>query len=558
MGFIKVGNRSVEVIAEIALTGTMAANSDGAAPSEAANYVTKCGINPAWFDDYGANAAVGYAAAHHGEHFTQMSMTGGRTGLEDYSEMIVDTPVGTPPGTMPLNDQTWTSTVTIEREGIALVADQTLKYIDAVGSLASQLTRKSKMFAVAYYWSAETDPAYSTDGYYVFVIEKDVRLSGTTFAALTGIYIDIPYINKTQGLHLMLGETPEPTPEDLPFDPSDDSPYAPDPSHDDTSDLIDIPTSPAIGVSSIGFVNVYNPGANALRNLGDILFPNVASATDVLDALLKICESLANSRLIDYVIDCHVIPVSPTTGANANIKVGFNNTGISVPTVASDYVDVSCGSLNIAEYFNGFQDYLCTVSKIFLPFIGFVDTKPEYWQAGTISVDYKFNVIDGSFMCYIRSVSSKSQLNGSVIASYGGNACMHIPITGVNYANMISGVIGAVTAPVQKNSPVSPVLGAAYSVANTVAAGGDVQQSNGYNSTSAMLGVRTPYMIIERPAPSYSAKYRHDKGYPSNIAAALSSVSGFTVIEDIDLSGIPFCQDELNELRQLLSEGVYF
>ena len=229
-----------------------------------------------------------------------------------------------------------------------------------------------------------------------------------------------------------------------------------------------------------------------------------------------------------------------------------------MPTVTSDYVIVSCGSLNIAEYFHGFQDYLLTKSKLYLPFIGFVDTLPEFWQAGTISVDYKFNVIDGSFMAYVRATSSKSQLSGSVIQQYAGNACMHFPITGVNYASMVSGLIGAVTAPAATGSNVSSALGKAYSAANTVAMGGDVQQSNGYNSTAAILGVRTPFLMIERPVASYPAGYAHSKAYPSNIATLLSNVTGFTIIEDIDLSGIPLTQTELEELRGLLKEGIYF
>ena len=347
----------------------------------------------------------------------------------------------------------------------------------------------------------------------------------------------------------------EPVPEE-PFDPSIPDPYIPE--KDDTSDEIDIPTTPPVGVSNAGFINVYNPGMGALQGLGDILFPNVASATDVLDALLKICETLANQNLINYVIDCHVIPVKPTVGASQSIKVGFNNTSIMVPVVTSDYIDVSCGALNIHEYFGGFQDYTLTKSKLYLPFIGFVDTLPEYWVAGTIKVDYRFNVIDGSFMAFVRSTSSRSQLSNTVIAQYAGNACMHFPITGVNYAQMASGLIGAATSMAGAKSNPTAALGAAHSAANTVAQWGEVQQSNGYNSTAALLGVRVPYLLIERPVPSYSQNYKHDKGYPTNIATTLSGVSGYTEIEDIDLSGIPLTQAEIEELRGLLREGVYF
>ena len=352
-------------------------------------------------------------------------------------------------------------------------------------------------------------------------------------------------------------EEDDPTPpEDDPFTPSAPTPYTPN--KDDTSDTITLPNDPPLGITSAGFINVYNPGLNALQGLGDILFPNVASATDIVDAVVKLCETIANQNLINYVIDCHIIPVAPTVAANQSIKVGFRDTGISVPKVSKDYVNFSCGSLSIAEYYGGFADYSATRSKLYIPLVGFVDVLPEFWQAGTISLDYKFNIIDGSFMAYVRSKSSKSQLNGSVIAQYGGNACVHLPLTGVNYANMVSGLIQAAAGIVTGGAAASAVVGGATSALNTIAKGGDVQQSNGYNSTTAILGVRTPYLQIERLKPAWSTKYRHDKGLPSNIATSLNNISGFTVIEDIDLTGLPFTQGEVEELRGLLKDGVYF
>lgn len=350
---------------------------------------------------------------------------------------------------------------------------------------------------------------------------------------------------------------PEPTPEE-PFTPSTPEEYPTDPTHDDTSDTINIPGNPTTGVSTTGMIHVYKITTNDLDNLGEILFPDMGLPTDIVDAVTKLYNVIANSNLINFVVDCHMIPVSPQIGSNANIKVGPKTTNISVPKVTSDYIDATCGSLNIAEWFQGYQDYSLTKARLYLPFIGFVDVKPEFWQSGTISVDYKFNIIDGSFMCYIRSVSSKSNLNGSVIAQYGGNACMHFPITGVNYANMVSGVLGAATQVLTGQGSASSIAGGAMSALNTVIQKGEVQQSNGYNSTSALLGVREAYLMIERPVPAFPAYYGHDKGYPANITTALTNVTGFTIIEDIDLSGIPLTQEELEELRGLLKEGVYF
>ena len=505
-----------------------------------------------------------------GPHTQTLYIQGGRTVLHDSSELIIPTPIDSGSGSYgPGKAITGTISHTEGQTAIDIASYTTLSVAAAVnqGARATLLTRTTKLYAIAVTWAGETTEPLKVKSYVLGSVQESETIKTET-GNITREYLDngtwfinIAWYNKQNDLFMSFDEIPDPDPDEPPFDPSDPDPYNPDP--DDTSDLIDIPTDPTIGISNAGWVHVYNPTTGGLINFGAWLFPNpelpsTADPTEIVNYLLLLCQTLANSRLIDYILDCHIIPVTPTVSAARDIKVGGRTaTGISAPVVASDYITVSCGSLNIQEYFGGFQDFLLTKSHLYLPFVGFVDVLPEYWQSGTISVDYKFNVIDGSFMVYVRSASNRSQLAGSIIAQYSGNACMHIPITGINYANMVSGLVGAAVA-AQGGKGASAVLGQAYSAANTMLSGGDMIQSNGYNSTAAMLGVRYPYLVIERPVPAYPSRYARDKGFPSNISTLLANISGFTVIEDIDLSGIPLMEVELNELRTLLKEGVYF
>lgn len=479
-------------------------------------------------------------------------VTSGATDFHDSSVMLVGDPVQ-------YSTYHIAVPVTIKRGEQIVYYDPMFEVCMAWTGPANQKI-ETGLYAVEYdYPNATTEPG-KVKSYKIFGVYKVTRYNdqgeviSESYQGLSD-FLDIPIANLNERFGLEMYYDGEIEPNEDPFEDSTPMPY--NPTIDDTSDTIDLPSDPTVGVIDAGFINVYNPGPNTLAGLGDVLFPQITVSTDVAQMLWQLTQVLANQNLINYVIDCHVIPVAPVVSGASNIKVGYNNTGISAPNVASDYVNFSCGSLSIAEYFSGFQDYQGTRSKIYLPFIGFVDTKPEFWQAGTISVDYKFNVIDGSFMCYIRSTSSKSQLSGSVIAQYSGNACMHFPLTGVNYSSMVSGIVGASIAAASAGSA-SPALGAAWSAANSLAQGGNVQQSNGYNSTSALLGVRVPYLMIERVCPAYPTNYSHDKGFPSNISTNLAFVYGFTIIEDIDLSGIPLTQEELEELRGLLKEGVYF
>ena len=350
---------------------------------------------------------------------------------------------------------------------------------------------------------------------------------------------------------------------------------------DDSSDKIAIPTAPTMGVTSAGFINVYSPSQGELVQFGAELFPNLsftpvsqggspASVTDALVAMAQVLvdfgnqipaliDMYINANLIQYVIDCHILPVKPTTAGTSPLKVGFKTFSQTPAKVTSDYVDLDCGTLNVGEYYANFIDYSpYTSAKLYLPFVGFMDIAPEYWQSGTIQVIYRFNVIDGSFVAYVKSTSSKSKLSDTVIAQFGGNACVHIPITGLNYASMVSGIVSAVSPLLPSAKANVGTVDKLVNSANTIAsAKPTMQQSNGYNATTSFLTVRVPYLLIERSVSNFSRKYDEENGIPSNITLNFASLSGFTKSTMLHLDGIAGAtEDDLDEIAQLLSEGV--
>lgn len=350
---------------------------------------------------------------------------------------------------------------------------------------------------------------------------------------------------------------------------------------DDSSDTIAIPAAPTMGVTSAGFINVYSPTQGELVQFGSELFPDLSftpvsqggSPSSVTDALVAMAQVLVdfgnqipalidmyiNANLIQYVIDCHILPVAPTTSGSAPLKVGFKTFSQTPAKVTNDYVDFDCGTLNVGEYYANFIDYApYTTAKLYLPFVGFMDIAPEYWQSGTLQVVYRFNVIDGSFVAYVKSTSSKSKLSDTVIAQFGGNACVHIPITGLNYANMVSGIISAVSPLLPSAKSNVGTVDKLVNSANTIASAKPaMQQSNGYNATTSFLTVRFPYLLIERSVSNFSRKYDSENGIPSNITLDFSTLSGFTKATMLHLDGIAGAtEDDLDEIASLLAEGV--
>ena len=341
-------------------------------------------------------------------------------------------------------------------------------------------------------------------------------------------------------------------------------------SFDDSSDTIGIPPEPSLSVSSMGFVNVYRPTANSLNGMVDELFPQTdipdipsgETLADIVNSLNGLIDTVANGiiqfgnkNLLDYVLDAHIIPVTPEVSTTGNIKVGYKTLTISAPKVSSDYVTFDCGTLNIKEYYTNYIDYL-TSFKLYLPFVGFVPIQPEYVQSGYINVTYRFNVLDGSFCAWVLSTSSKSKLTNTVVGSFSGNCCVHIPISATNYANVISGMVNGVSNTINAVSK-GGVGGAVQSSEQTIQSlKPDVALSNGYNATSSYSGIRVPYFIVERPVASFSKNYPTENGLPLNVTKKLSEVKGFTVASNPILNGIGCTDVELSLIKNYLQEGV--
>lgn len=394
--------------------------------------------------------------------------------------------------------------------------------------------------------------------------------------SVLGAIIDLEAVEDLWNVHFLYRhDSPEAG------EPSEEGGYGEgDPSFDDSSDSVGIPITPPIGVTDVGFVNVYKTESGGLQSMGIELFPPLAYtqpaqipstdsvSTAIVNGVNAFMTFLANipsffaqmtaNTLINYIIDCHVLPVTPNTAVQPTpIEVGPKQLETTGYKVTSDYVDVTCGTLSLREYYANFADFLTTF-KLYLPFVGFVPARPEWFYRENLEVVYRFNVIDGSFMAYVLSTGAYVNNHNSgktIVGQYGGVACIHIPITGVTYSSMVSGLLGA-GAGMAAGVAASSVPALATSALAAAGAHGDIAQSNSYSSSVAFLGCRRPFALIERPVSNFSETYAREKGIPSNISHRLSDVTGFSVIGDVHLDGISATDAEKLEIERLLHEGV--
>lgn len=349
--------------------------------------------------------------------------------------------------------------------------------------------------------------------------------------------------------------------------------------HDKHSDHVGIPSKPQYGFTSAGFLNHYRISAQGLSMLGEALFPEpVGSSGSVEQAIDKLIANSWNSKIIDYIIDCRIIPVIAPATNRENItcggKVLVHPTTLlpySAYLVDEDFVDVDCGTITTGLTEGNFIDFSVTRAKIFIPFYGFVDLAPEYWHGAKIGLYYRFNLMDGSFMAWVTSTPFRSELESAgdmeMIGQYAGNACIHLPINSQNYSQIIGGMIttgaaivgaaagGAIGGAAGKTIAAGAVQTAISGAANIATGRPQLINNNSYNGSTALMSSRTPYLLIEFAEAQFSRRYIDENGLPAIINRVLGTLSGFTTCVNpiIDFA----CeQEEAEEIRNLLRSGV--
>lgn len=372
-------------------------------------------------------------------------------------------------------------------------------------------------------------------------------------------------------------DEPEPTFPD-PVPPTGGGGYHPIPNPE--SDLIPVPPIPQVSISNLGFLNVYKMTHTGLENFVNEVFPQITppivpenpSIQDTITvlgkAVIDFSTNYANKNLLDYVVDLHLIPVSPVSSQDFGIKVGYKQLDTTGPRVFGDYVDFDCGSIEIPENYGSYLDYTGTKADLYLPFIGNVPIKPEYWQDGKLQVVYRFNIIDGSCVAFVLSTSSKSALSNSVIGTYSGNCIVHLPIYGRDFATICASLGATGANLLAQPSSIGSMFGGetvgelGVAVASKIPVIGkglqpDTPVASSYNASSGILGIRYPYLVISRMKPSWAENYRHEKGLPFNATRRLGDLHGFVMTDNsVHLDGINCTDEERKLIHDLLISGI--
>ena len=179
---------------------------------------------------------------------------------------------------------------------------------------------------------------------------------------------------------------------------------------------------------------------------------------------------------------------------------------------------------------------------------------------GSINVQYNVDVLSGHCVAFV-----KHSVKG-VMYSYSGNCITNIPITSQSFTGALqsyytglAGIAGSALGALGSGGAGLVQTGAeiARTAANTVF---DMhptfQRSGSMGGAAAIMGVQTPFIVIQRPRFSVPNRVQKYVGQTSNITMNLSDCSGFTMCDYVHLDGISATSEEIMEMESMLKQGV--
>ena len=325
--------------------------------------------------------------------------------------------------------------------------------------------------------------------------------------------------------------------------------------YDHTSDPVPEPDLPSVSVTDSGLVTLFAPTESQLKALADYLWSDAFS----LDNFKKMLNNP-----MDCILGLTIIPVNVPHGSAREITVGNIVTTVSCDICPTQYVKVDCGTFtfNRHDMTNSYLDY-APYSKcyLYLPFIGVQEINIDDFMQSTMHVVYHVDILTGAMFCYVMR-------NNSVMYTYMGQCAENVPLSSSSYSNTIGSIMSAaasivgvasVAATGGASAPVAAGLlaGASTSTANAVTSlKPSVAHSGSIGGGAGIMGVNYPYLIFNTPHISIPSQQRHYTGYPSNQIVKLSALSGFNVIQAINLSVSGANDSEMNEIESMLKGGV--
>ena len=352
-----------------------------------------------------------------------------------------------------------------------------------------------------------------------------------------------PENNDLLKLLLQLVTMPEPQPDTETQPQTQTQPDVPNMPNTGTGDT---PTPVAPSGSASALWSVYHPTQAQVNSFGAWLW-----GSPFLTDIGKLFQNP-----IDGVISLHKIYATPVDAGTGTIVVGTLDSQVSSATVTQQYVTVNCGSVDCQEEFGTVFDYPPhTKVSLYLPFIGIVDLDTNDVMRSTINVTYGVDVFTGACLAMVEVTRDNNTVN---LYQYAGVCAVSYPLGNVQQSQLFSGLLaiaGGVAATIASGGVGAPAALAVVGGAGA-AAKSSIGRSGGFSGNAGAMGIKKPYLILQRPQTKVAETFPRLSGYPTNKSGKLSYFSGQVNVISVHVEGINATDAELKEIESLLKSGV--
>lgn len=316
---------------------------------------------------------------------------------------------------------------------------------------------------------------------------------------------------------------------------------------DNNPDSTDNGNTPIVAplTSLYGIAGIYNPTLEQITSFSNWLWSE--------NPITQLQQMFSNP--MNAIIGLHLIYATPHTSSAKSIGVGYLNSGILSKVVDKQYITIDCGTVDIPSYYNNVNDWNpYTKISCYLPFIGIVklntdDLMSSKDKFSQLNITYKVDVLTGACLAMLKVKRGNSD---AVLYQYNGSCSVQLPLTSGNYGSALASLISTVVGGASGFAPlaIGGIMGLAHSKA-------DIQRSGQLGANVGAMGIKKPYLIIERPYSKYAGSYAKHIGYPSNNTIKLSACSGFTRVKSTDVNNINTTEEERKMILNLLTDGIY-
>ena len=329
--------------------------------------------------------------------------------------------------------------------------------------------------------------------------------------------------------------------------------------------------------------NVYILNATKMKQVAELIFPNVDTAGELPQAMkdLKASLGLYGENPINDIIDVWHCPINPSTMVGRetrNLIFGSYRSNISGTCVTSHGIIKNLGATVISPIYNDFRDYEMEI-VLYLPYFGTVDLPCDIYMGKQIDIKATIDLRSHNLRYYIFTNNTLMEYHDCAIGT-------SYPLMGQDVAGKASQTIKSynMVKTAQRNATIS----AGMSVVNGaiglmtgnpsqfVQSGANIEQTNanialqkkqfehdvkytqpprsivGSSSPSCSENdIPYPYIVFKIPQTIKPPLLQSTYGLPSNIVTRIGDVSGYAQIENVQLqSSLPLRiqSDILNKL----------